>query len=90
MRPVLERNGKLIMIDDERIDLKDNEKIQEKMIRFRTLGCWPLTSPIESEAVNIEDIIRETLTVKTSERIGRAIDHDLNNSMEFKKRQGYF
>ncbi|QCI23943.1 sulfate adenylyltransferase subunit CysD [Buchnera aphidicola (Macrosiphoniella sanborni)] len=90
MRPVLERNGRLIMIDDKRINIGDDEIIKEKMVRFRTLGCWPLTSAIESEAVNIEDIIQETLIVKTSERVGRAIDYDQKNSMEFKKRQGYF
>lgn len=90
IRPVLERNGTLIMIDDKRINIKENERIEEKMVRFRTLGCWPLTSAIESKAVNIKDIIQETLIVKTSERIGRAIDYDQKNSMEYKKRQGYF
>ncbi|QCO70973.1 sulfate adenylyltransferase subunit CysD [Buchnera aphidicola] len=90
MRPVLERNGMLIMIDDDRINIQSNEVIKEKMIRFRTLGCWPLTNAIESEAKNIEDVIRETLIVKTSERAGRAIDYDQKSSMEFKKKQGYF
>lgn len=90
IRPVLERDGALIVIDDERINIHPNEVIKQKMVRFRTLGCWPLTSAIESEANNIEDIITETVTVKTSERTGRAIDHDQKSSMEFKKRQGYF
>ncbi|AEO08203.1 sulfate adenylyltransferase subunit CysD [Buchnera aphidicola] len=90
MRPILIRNKTLIMIDDDRINIEDNEIIQEKMVRFRTLGCWPLTSAIESEAVNVKEIIQETLMVNTSERIGRSIDYDQKNSMEFKKRQGYF
>lgn len=90
MRPILMRNKTLIMIDDDRINIQDHEIVQEKMVRFRTLGCWPLTSAIESEAVNVKEIIQETLMVKTSERIGRSIDYDQKNSMEFKKRQGYF
>ncbi|AHG59971.1 sulfate adenylyltransferase subunit CysD [Buchnera aphidicola] len=90
LRPVLKRDRALIMIDDERMNVLPNEVIQKKMVRFRTLGCWPLTSAIESEAKNLEDVIQETLTVKTSERTGRAIDYDQKSSMEFKKRQGYF
>ncbi|QCI19978.1 MAG: sulfate adenylyltransferase subunit CysD [Buchnera aphidicola (Brevicoryne brassicae)] len=90
MRPVVERDGALIMIDDKRIKIYPNEIIKEKMVRFRTLGCWPLTSAIESEAKNLEEVIMETLIVKTSERTGRAIDHDQKSSMELKKRQGYF
>ncbi|QCI16087.1 sulfate adenylyltransferase subunit CysD [Buchnera aphidicola] len=90
VRPVLERDGLLIMVDDKRINIRSNEVIKNKMIRFRTLGCWPLTSAIESEATNLEDIIKETVTVKTSERTGRAIDYDQKSSMELKKRQGYF
>lgn len=90
MRPVLERDGALIMIDDNRIKINSNEIIKQKMVRFRTLGCWPLTSAIESEAKNIKEVIMETLIVKTSERTGRSIDYDHKNSMELKKRQGYF
>ncbi|QCI25052.1 sulfate adenylyltransferase subunit CysD [Buchnera aphidicola (Rhopalosiphum padi)] len=90
MRPVLERDGTLLVINDKRINIKPNEKIVQKMVRFRTLGCWPLTSAIESKAVTLSDVIEETLIVKTSERTGRSIDHDQRSSMEFKKRQGYF
>ncbi|WP_422667328.1 sulfate adenylyltransferase subunit CysD [Buchnera aphidicola] len=90
VRPVLKRNGMLIMVNDDRINIQPGEIIEEKMVRFRTLGCWPLTSAIESQAINILDIIKETSIVTTSERTGRLIDHDQKNSMEFKKRQGYF
>jgi sulfate adenylyltransferase subunit 2 len=90
MRPVLERDGALIVIDDTRIKINSNEVIKKRMVRFRTLGCWPLTSAIESEANNLEDIIKETVTITTSERTGRAIDHDKKSSMELKKKQGYF
>ncbi|ANZ22622.1 sulfate adenylyltransferase [Buchnera aphidicola (Diuraphis noxia)] len=90
IRPVLKRDNMLIMIDDKRIKLDSNEAIKNKMIRFRTLGCWPLTSAIESKAKNLEEVIIETLAVKTSERIGRVIDYNQKSSMELKKRQGYF
>ncbi|AYN24655.1 sulfate adenylyltransferase subunit CysD [Buchnera aphidicola] len=90
MRPVLERDGTLLVVNDERINIKPHEKITKKMVRFRTLGCWPLTSAIESKAITLPDVIEETLIVKTSERTGRSIDHDQRSSMEFKKRQGYF
>ncbi|WP_348769365.1 sulfate adenylyltransferase subunit CysD [Buchnera aphidicola] len=90
IRPVLERNGVLLVINDERIKINMNEKITHKMVRFRTLGCWPLTSAIESTAQTLEDVIKETLITKTSERTGRSIDYDQKNSMESKKRQGYF
>ncbi|QCI20555.1 sulfate adenylyltransferase subunit CysD [Buchnera aphidicola (Brachycaudus cardui)] len=90
IRSVLERDGALIMIDDTRINLHPNEVIKEKLVRFRTLGCWPLTSAIESEAKTLEEVIEETLIVKTSERTGRTIDYDQKSSMELKKRQGYF
>ncbi|CAL4324086.1 sulfate adenylyltransferase subunit CysD [Buchnera aphidicola] len=90
MRPVLKRNGILLMIDDDRINIQPHEIIENKMIRFRTLGCWPLTSAIESQAKNLLDIIKETLQVTTSERTGRLIDYDKKSSMEFKKKQGYF
>ena len=93
-REVIEKNGTLIMIDDERIleHLSDDEKarIQKKMVRFRTLGCYPLTGAVESTATTLTDIIQEMLLTKTSERQGRVIDHDQAGSMEEKKRQGYF
>lgn len=90
IRPVLKRKNMLIMIDDKRIKLQENEVIEKKMIRFRTLGCWPLTSAIQSKATNLEEVILETLSAHTSERTGRSIDHDKTSSMEIKKRQGYF
>ncbi|CAL4322654.1 sulfate adenylyltransferase subunit CysD [Buchnera aphidicola] len=90
LRPVLERKNNLLMIDDNRISLEENEQIEYKMIRFRTLGCWPLTNAIESEAQTIPEIIEEILISNTSERSGRTIDYDQNSSMESKKKQGYF
>ncbi len=93
-REVIEKNGTLIMIDDERIleHLSDEEKarITKKMVRFRTLGCYPLTGAVESTATTLPEIIKEMLLTKTSERQGRVIDHDAAGSMEEKKRQGYF
>ncbi|HEY1026136.1 MAG TPA: sulfate adenylyltransferase subunit CysD [Pseudomonas sp.] len=93
-REVIEKNGTLIMIDDERIleHLSDEEKarITRKMVRFRTLGCYPLTGAVESTAATLPDIIQEMLLTRTSERQGRVIDHDAAGSMEEKKRQGYF
>jgi sulfate adenylyltransferase subunit 2 len=93
-REVIEKNGTLIMIDDERIleHLSDEEKarITKKMVRFRTLGCYPLTGAVESTATSLTDIIQEMLLTRTSERQGRVIDHDGAGSMEEKKRQGYF
>ena len=78
------------MVDDERLNLQTNEKIELKKIRFRTLGCYPLTGAIESEADTLESIVLELLQSKTSERQGRAIDLDSSNSMEKKKLEGYF
>ena len=89
-RPVVERGGMLIMVDDERMPLKADETVQQKMVRFRTLGCYPLTGAIESEARDLKDIIREMLLTRTSERQGRMIDHDTSASMEKKKQEGYF
>lgn len=80
----------LVMADDERLPLEDGEKPVMKKVRFRTLGCWPLTGAIESEAETLQDIIREMLLTKTSERQGRVIDKDSNASMEQKKQEGYF
>lgn len=89
-RPVVERDGTLIMVDDERLPLKDGEVPEEKMIRFRTLGCYPLTGAVESEATTLPEVIQEMLLTKTSERQGRVIDHDSSGSMEKKKMEGYF
>ncbi|MDX1538536.1 sulfate adenylyltransferase subunit CysD [Arsukibacterium sp.] len=89
-RPVLERDGTLIMVDDERMPLKDGETPQMKQVRFRTLGCYPLTGAVESSAATLPDIIQEMLLTKTSERQGRVIDHDSSGSMEKKKMEGYF
>ena len=89
-RPVVERDGGLIMVDDDRMKLKPGEKIEDRLVRFRTLGCYPLTGAIDSSAATLEDIVREMLTARTSERQGRMIDHDEGGSMEKKKREGYF
>jgi sulfate adenylyltransferase subunit 2 len=89
-RPVVERDGTLIMIDDERMPLEEGEEVQEKMVRFRTLGCYPLTGGVESEATTLPEIIQEMLLTTTSERQGRVIDHDSSGSMEKKKQEGYF
>ena len=78
------------MRDDERMRLLPGEKIEEKLVRFRTLGCYPLTGAIESDAETLEAIVREMFTVRTSERQGRLIDGDEKSSMERKKREGYF
>jgi sulfate adenylyltransferase subunit 2 len=89
-RPVVERKGMLIMVDDDRMPIGPDEKVEMKKVRFRTLGCYPLTGAVESNATSITDIIQEMLLTKTSERQGRAIDHDSAGSMEKKKREGYF
>jgi sulfate adenylyltransferase subunit 2 len=89
-RPVVERDGMLIMVDDDRIPLKDNEAPQMRRVRFRTLGCYPLTGAVESDATTISDIVNELTTSRTSERQGRMIDHDESGSMERKKQEGYF
>ena len=89
-RPVVERDGMLIMVDDERLPLREGETPQMKSVRFRTLGCYPLTGAVESQATTLPDIIQEMLLTTTSERSGRAIDHDQAGSMEKKKREGYF
>lgn len=89
-RPVVERDGTLIMVDDDRMPLQPGEKPEIKMVRFRTLGCYPLTGAVESEAATLPEIIQEMLLTKTSERQGRVIDHDSAASMEQKKREGYF
>jgi len=89
-RPVVERDGQLFMIDDDRYPLRDGETPMMKMVRFRTLGCYPLTAAILSSATTIDEIILETQVTRTSERHGRIIDHDQSGSMEKKKRAGYF
>jgi sulfate adenylyltransferase subunit 2 len=89
-RPVVERDGVLIMVDDDRMPLKPGEEPQMKHVRFRTLGCYPLTGAVESHADNLETIIQEMLLTTTSERQGRVIDHDASASMEKKKQEGYF
>jgi len=89
-RPIVEREGMLIMVDDERMPLGPNEKPKEEIVRFRTLGCYPLTGAVRSGAANVPEIIEEMLVTTTSERQGRAIDHDQAGSMEKKKREGYF
>jgi len=89
-RPVVERDGVKIMVDDERMPLKEGETPQDEWVRFRTLGCYPLTGAIESHATTLPEIIEEMLVSTSSERQGRVIDHDSAGSMEQKKRQGYF
>jgi sulfate adenylyltransferase subunit 2 len=89
-RPVVERDGQLIMVDDDRMKFLPGEKPQMKRIRFRTLGCYPLTGAIESEATSLSDIIEEMLVATSSERQGRVIDKDASQSMEKKKQEGYF
>ena len=89
-RPTVKRDGMLIMVDDERMPLRANEVPQTRMVRFRTLGCYPLTGAVESEATTLLGIIQEMLLATTSERQGRAIDHDQSASMEKKKQEGYF
>ena len=89
-RPVVERDGMLLMVDDERLPLEPGEKPEMKQVRFRTLGCYPLTGAVESNATTLLEVIEETIQVKNSERQGRAIDKDAGASMEDKKRQGYF
>jgi sulfate adenylyltransferase subunit 2 len=89
-RPVVERDGNLIMVDDDRLPLKPGEKPMMKMVRFRTLGCYPLSGAVESTATTLPEIIQEMIIARTSERQGRVIDYDETASMEQKKREGYF
>ena len=89
-RPVVERDGTLIMVDDERMRLEPGEKPQTRLVRFRTLGCYPLTGAVESSATTVEEIVAEMLESRMSERSTRVIDHDGDSSMEQKKREGYF
>ena len=89
-RPVVRRDGMLIMVDDERMPIGPDDRVEDLLVRFRTLGCYPLTGAIESDADTLPAIIREMLVARTSERSGRLIDHDDSASMEKKKREGYF
>jgi sulfate adenylyltransferase subunit 2 len=89
-RPVVERDGALIMVDDDRMPLAEGERPVMRRVRFRTLGCYPLTGAVESSATTLPEIIQEMLLTRTSERQGRVIDHDTSASMEKKKQEGYF
>ena len=89
-RPIIKRDNMLIMVDDDRLELNQNEKIEQIKVRFRTLGCYPLTAAVESSASSVEEIIIELLETKYSERQGRLIDNDQIGSMEKKKQEGYF
>ena len=89
-RPVIERDGNLIMVDDDRLKLRPNETIEYKKVRFRTLGCYPLTGACESEASTLDEIIEQTLSAVSSERTSRVIDNEAAGSMERRKREGYF
>ena len=89
-RPVVKRFGQWILVDDHRLPLEPGEKPEMRMVRFRTLGCYPLTAGIESSATTLDEIVAETLGATTSERQGRIIDHDGAGSMERKKQEGYF
>ena len=89
-RPVVERQGTWLMVDDERMPLEPGERPQNRMIRFRTLGCYPLTGGIDSTAQSVEELLEEMLQSRSSERQGRLIDQDQVGSMEKKKREGYF
>jgi sulfate adenylyltransferase subunit 2 len=90
IRPVVKRGGQWIMVDDERMPLEAGEKPEMKSVRFRTLGCYPLTAAVESTASTLPEVIQEMLLTRTSEREGRMIDHDSSGSMEKKKQEGYF
>jgi sulfate adenylyltransferase subunit 2 len=89
-RPTIERNGQLLMQDDERMQPKPGEKVVMRKIRFRTLGCYPLTAAVASDAEDLESVVTETINAQTSERVGRLIDHDQSGAMEKKKQEGYF
>ena len=89
-RPTIERNGQLIVPDDARMQPKAGETVVMRRVRFRTLGCWPLTAAVASNADDIDGVVAETLSAKTSERVGRLIDHDQSGAMERKKQEGYF
>jgi sulfate adenylyltransferase subunit 2 len=89
-RPVVDRDGMLVMVDDERFPLRPGEAARNEWVRFRTLGCYPLTAATRSRATTLPEIVREVIETRDSERQGRLIDHDEEGSMEMKKREGYF
>jgi sulfate adenylyltransferase subunit 2 len=89
-RPVVDRDGALIMVDDGRMPLHDGEEPRREVVRFRTLGCYPLTGAVRSTAATVPEVVEEMRTATTSERQGRVIDHDRSGSMERKKQEGYF
>jgi sulfate adenylyltransferase subunit 2 len=89
-RPTVKRDGLILMVDDDRFRFRDGDQVVERSVRFRTLGCYPLSGAIESEAATLPELIQEMVAATTSERQGRAIDHDQPASMERKKREGYF
>lgn len=89
-RPVVERDGNIIMVDDDRFIFKEGEKVEMKKVRFRTLGCYPLTGAVESDAITLKEIVTETLGAISSERTSRVIDHEATGSMERRKKEGYF
>jgi sulfate adenylyltransferase subunit 2 len=90
MRPTIVRDGALLVIDDDRMPLRAGESPEQRSVRFRTLGCWPLTAAVPSEAVDLDGVVAETLAAQVSERQGRLIDHDRSGAMEKKKQEGYF
>jgi sulfate adenylyltransferase subunit 2 len=89
-RPTIERNGQILVLDDDRMPLLPGESVHMRSVRFRTLGCWPLTAAVPSTAATMEEVVAETLSARTSEREGRLIDHDQASAMEKKKQEGYF
>jgi sulfate adenylyltransferase subunit 2 len=89
-RPTITRNGQILVLDDDRLPLQAGEKPQLRSVRFRTLGCWPLTAAVESTAADLPAVVEETITARSSERQGRLIDHDQSGAMERKKQEGYF
>jgi sulfate adenylyltransferase subunit 2 len=89
-RPTVERSGSLLVLDDDRLPLREGEQVKTRRVRFRTLGCWPLTAAVRSDAADLGSVIEETLTSSVSERQGRLIDHDDAGGMERKKQEGYF
>jgi sulfate adenylyltransferase subunit 2 len=91
LRPTLQRDGLLLMVDDpDAVELRPGEEIVERRVRFRTMGCWPLTGAHESDAVSIEQVVAEVAAARSSERAGRAVDGQASASMEAKKKEGYF
>jgi sulfate adenylyltransferase subunit 2 len=89
-RPTIVRNGSLLVRDDDRMPLRPGESVRQRRVRFRTLGCWPVTAAIESDAADLDSVVAETLAARVSERQGRLIDHDEAGAMERKKQEGYF